>query len=104
MGHRALGGGGRDHRSAGSGGGSVVVGPSRQRYQECISGVEADLDEPARIVEKQGLDDAAIDAAVEATRAELGALTNLYTPAAYKSALARGLVRRALQGLRAQTS
>ena len=39
-------------------------------------------------------------AAVEATRAELGALTNLYTPAAYKSALVRGLVRRALTRLR----
>ena len=53
VGHRALGGGGRDHRSAGSGGGSVVVGLSRQRYQECISGVEADLDEPAREVHEQ---------------------------------------------------
>jgi 4-hydroxybenzoyl-CoA reductase subunit beta len=58
------------------------------------------LREPARIVDERGLGDDAIDAAVDATRDELGALTNLYTPAAYKSALARGLVRRALQELR----
>lgn len=58
------------------------------------------LREPARIIRERGLDNASIDAAVEATRAELGALTNLYTPAAYKSALVRGLVRRALTRLR----
>lgn len=58
------------------------------------------LVEPARIVERRGLDDAAIDAAVCATRPELGPLTNLYTPAAFKSVLARGLVRRALVQLR----
>ena len=64
----------------------------------------AQLAEPARIVEQRGLDDRAIDAAVEATRSELGALTSLYTPAAYKSVLARGLVRRALRALREQVS
>jgi len=62
----------------------------------------ASLQEPARIVQQRGLDDEAIDAAEEATRDELGALTNLYTPAAYKSVLARGLVRRALRQLRVQ--
>jgi 4-hydroxybenzoyl-CoA reductase subunit beta len=60
------------------------------------------LQEAARIVARDGLGDDAIDAAVAATRPELGALTNLYTPAAYKSVLARGLVRRALLGLREQ--
>ena len=58
------------------------------------------LKEPARIIREQGLDNDSIDAAVDATRVELGALTNLYTPAAYKSALSRGLVRRALHRLR----
>jgi len=62
------------------------------------------LKAPARIVEQRGLDVEAIDAAVEATRDELGALTNLYTPAAYKSVLARGLVRRALGRLREQAT
>ncbi len=64
----------------------------------------AQLREPERVVAAQGLGAAAIDAAVEATRAELGALTNLYTPAAYKSMLARGLVRRALVKLREQAA
>ena len=60
------------------------------------------LEKPANIIDEQGLNDAAIDAAVAATRDELGALTNLYTPAAYKSQLARSLVRRALTQLRGQ--
>ncbi len=58
------------------------------------------LEEPARIVSEQGLGDSAIKAATEATRAELGNLTNLYTPAIYKSRLGRTLVRLALEGLR----
>jgi 4-hydroxybenzoyl-CoA reductase subunit beta len=58
------------------------------------------LAEPARIVAEAGLGDAAIKAAMEATRAELGNLTNLYTPAIYKSRLGRTLVRLALEGLR----
>ena len=55
----------------------------------------------AGIVSEQGLTDAAIEAAVATVREELGALTNLYTPAAYKSRIARALVREALQQLRA---
>lgn len=55
---------------------------------------------PAAVVERDGLGDAAIEAAAEAVRDELGALSNLYTPAAYKSELARALVRRALLALR----
>lgn len=58
---------------------------------------------PAKIIDEQGLTAESIEAAVAATRDELGALTNLYTPAAYKSRLARSLVRRALTGLREAT-
>ena len=48
----------------------------------------------------QGLGDTAIEQAVEAVRDELGVLTNLYTPAAYKSRISRALVRAALRQLR----
>jgi 4-hydroxybenzoyl-CoA reductase subunit beta len=48
------------------------------------------LAEPAQIVVRQGLGDAAIKVA----------MTNLYTPAIYKSRLGRTLVRLALEGLR----
>jgi 4-hydroxybenzoyl-CoA reductase subunit beta len=58
------------------------------------------LDAPARIAAEQGLSDEGIAAAVAATRDELGALTNLYTPAVYKSKLGRMLVQQALEGLR----
>lgn len=60
----------------------------------------ASLIEPAEIIVARGLTDNAITAAVAATREELGILTNLYTPAAYKSQLARSLVRLALTQLR----
>jgi 4-hydroxybenzoyl-CoA reductase subunit beta len=59
------------------------------------------LRKPVEIIAESGLTDEAIDAAAAATREELGALTNLYTPAAYKHALARELVRQALLKLRA---
>jgi len=58
------------------------------------------LDAPATIAAEQGLSDPSIAAAVAATREELGVLTNLYTPAIYKSKLGRMLVRLALEGLR----
>jgi 4-hydroxybenzoyl-CoA reductase subunit beta len=58
------------------------------------------LREPVEIVAARGLSDEAIEAAAVAARDELGALTNLYTPAAYKSSLARSLVREALLQLR----
>ena len=61
------------------------------------------LNKAAKIIDEQGLTNDAIDAAVAAARDELGALTNLYTPAAYKSQLARSLVRRALTDLRELT-
>lgn len=54
---------------------------------------------PARLVDA-GLTDDAIDAAVDKVRDELGVLTNLYTPAAYKGRIARSLVRAALCRLR----
>jgi len=60
------------------------------------------LRRPAAIAMQRGLDDTYIDEAAEAVREELGPLSNLYTPAAYKSELARALVRRALRQLREQ--
>jgi len=54
---------------------------------------------PQQLVQN-GMSDAAIDAAVASVRDELGPLTNLYTPAAYKGRIARSLVRAALQQLR----
>lgn len=58
------------------------------------------LDKAAAVVTERGLDDAAIEASVAEVRDELGPLTNLYTPAAYKGRIARALVREALQQLR----
>jgi CO/xanthine dehydrogenase FAD-binding subunit len=56
----------------------------------------------AAVLVEHGLDDTTIKAAVGEVRDELGALTNLYTPAAYKGRIARALVREALQQLREQ--
>ncbi len=56
--------------------------------------------EAAGIIATRGLNDAAIEAAIAMVRDELGVLTNLYTPAAYKGRIARALVREALQQLR----
>jgi 4-hydroxybenzoyl-CoA reductase subunit beta len=58
------------------------------------------LGRTAAAVVAGGLDDASIDSAAELVRDELGALTNLYTPAAYKGRIARSLVREALRELR----
>ncbi|MGI9308182.1 MAG: FAD binding domain-containing protein [Gammaproteobacteria bacterium] len=58
------------------------------------------LQRPAQLIAERGLGDAAIEQAVEAVRDELGVLTNLYTPAAYKSRISRALVREALRELR----
>lgn len=58
------------------------------------------LGRAAAIAEQRGLGDSGIEAAADAVREELGLLSNLYTPAAYKSELARALVRRALTQLR----
>jgi len=58
------------------------------------------LQQPAAIIARRGSDDKSIAAATDALRGELGTLTNLYTPAAYKSDLARMLVKRALERLR----
>jgi len=58
------------------------------------------LEKPGQIIAERGLGNAAIDAAVAAARDELGALSNLYTPAAYKSQLLRSLLRDSLVRLR----
>lgn len=65
-----------------------------------LTSAPVSLDAPVGIILAEGLGDDAIGRAAAATRDELGALTNLYTPAAYKSRLARELVRDALYRLR----
>jgi 4-hydroxybenzoyl-CoA reductase subunit beta len=62
------------------------------------------LDATAAVLVEEGLGDAAINAAVAKVRDELGVLTNLYTPAAYKSRISRALVREALLQLRVLSS
>jgi 4-hydroxybenzoyl-CoA reductase subunit beta len=47
-----------------------------------------------------GINDISIDAVAGKLREELGVLTNLYTPAAYKGRIARSLLQSALQQLR----
>ncbi len=49
---------------------------------------------------KAGLSDAAVTSAAGLVRDELGALTNLYTPAAYKGRIAKSLFREAISMLR----
>lgn len=55
---------------------------------------------PGKVIEREGLSDAAIEHAAERVRAELGEVTNLYGRATYKKQLARTLVRRALHAIR----
>jgi 4-hydroxybenzoyl-CoA reductase subunit beta len=58
------------------------------------------LDAAARILETDGLSDAAIDKAVGSIREELGEITNLYGRATYKKQISKVLVKRALVQLR----
>jgi 4-hydroxybenzoyl-CoA reductase subunit beta len=58
------------------------------------------LERASAIASQHGLGDARIEEAAAAVREELGPLSNLYTPAAYKRQLAISLVRRALRRLR----
>ena len=60
------------------------------------------LQNAAELITANGLTDTSIALAVDAVRDELGPLTNLYTPAAYKGRIARSLVKQALQQLRIQ--
>jgi 4-hydroxybenzoyl-CoA reductase subunit beta len=60
------------------------------------------LDGLAHELVADGMNDVAIATAAERVRAELGVLTNLYTPAAYKGRIARSLLQTALQQLREQ--
>jgi len=57
------------------------------------------LHEAAAVIAAHGLTAAAIELAVARVRDELGPLTNLYTPAAYKSKISRSLVGEALRQL-----
>jgi 4-hydroxybenzoyl-CoA reductase beta subunit len=56
----------------------------------------------AQVIEQQGLGSAAIEAAADAARGDLGEITNLYSSSGYKRRLIRALVRRALTELRRQ--
>lgn len=67
-----------------------------------ISSAPVVLDAPARLLEREGLSDAAIDRALHTLRDELGEITNLYGRAAYKKQIAKVLLKRAVQQLRAQ--
>jgi len=67
-----------------------------------ISSAPIELDRAARIIEAEGLGDAAIDKAAGSFRDELGELTNLYARATYKKQIAKTLVKRALVALREQ--
>jgi 4-hydroxybenzoyl-CoA reductase subunit beta len=58
------------------------------------------LPEAVGVLLQEGLSDAAIAAACNKVRDELGVLTNLYTPATYKGRIARALVKEALLKLR----
>jgi 4-hydroxybenzoyl-CoA reductase subunit beta len=58
------------------------------------------LNATAAVCAAQGLHDETIELAVGKVRDELGVLTNLYTPAAYKSRIARVIVREALVRIR----
>jgi len=65
-----------------------------------ISSAPIILDKPARLLESDGLSDAAIANAIEHMRNELGEVTNLYGRATYKKQIAKTLVRRALVQIR----
>lgn len=71
---------------------SIVIGS--------VSSSPIILDGPAKIIEAEGLGDAAIEKAVESIREELGEVTNLYGKATYKKQIAKTLVKRALVTLR----
>jgi 4-hydroxybenzoyl-CoA reductase subunit beta len=73
---------------------SVVIGS--------VSSAPIILDRPARILEQEGLGDAAIEKAIESIRDEMGEVTNLYARATYKKQIAKVLFRRALIALRDQ--
>lgn len=71
---------------------SIVIGS--------VSSSPIILDGPAKIIQEEGLGDAAIDKAVASIREGLGELTNLYGKATYKKQIAKTLVRRALVAIR----
>lgn len=81
-------------------GGTGTAASDVQLVLGSISMAPIVLDQPARTVVEQGLSDGAIEQAVEQVRGELGELTSLYARAAYKSHLAKVLVRRSLLALR----
>jgi len=73
---------------------SIIVGS--------MSAAPLALDEPCRVLEREGLGDRAIETAIACIRDEMGEITNLYARATYKKQIARTLVKRALMALREQ--
>ena len=59
------------------------------------------LRQASEIISSQGLGDAAIEAAARAARADLGEVSNLFSPPGYKRRLARSLVEQVLRAIKA---
>jgi CO/xanthine dehydrogenase FAD-binding subunit len=60
------------------------------------------LERAGRIIVDRGLNEAAIVAAADAAREDLGEVANLFSPPGYKKRLVRGLVLQVLDQLRRQ--
>jgi 4-hydroxybenzoyl-CoA reductase subunit beta len=83
----------------------AAIGPARQpRELRLVAGSVAScpvrLRHAEAVVLERGLGAEAIDAAADATRADLGEVTNLFSPAGYKKRVVRGLVATLLADLR----
>ena len=87
---------------------AVAIAGSNRRVQRARIIVNAlgshpmPLCEAETIIREQGLNEASIEAAAVVARADLGEVTNLWTPAGYKRRLVRVLLRRALEDVRKQ--
>ena len=68
-----------------------------------VSSAPIILREARRLLERDGLNEASIEAAVASIRGEMGEVTNLYARATYKKQIAKVLVRRALTALQEQS-
>lgn len=85
---------------------AVAISGSNRRVQRARIVVNAlgsrplPLREAEAIIREQGLNEASIEAAAHAARADLGEITNLWTPAGYKRRLVRTLLKRTLDDVR----
>ncbi len=87
---------------------AVAIAGSNRRVQRARIIVNAlgshpmPLREAENIILEQGLNEASIESAAAVARADLGEITNLWTPAGYKRRLVRVLLKRALEDVRKQ--